>query len=73
MNHGEDLGLARAEGTDGHRPGNACTDTKPVDRSHGVVEHLDCPDRPDRHPDLSVNGFHPLHCSQAHHQLVTIN
>lgn len=73
MNHGEDLGVAGAEGAYGHRPRNARTDTKPVDGSHGVVEHLDCPDGPERHPDLAVNSFDPLHCSETHHQFVSID
>jgi len=73
MNHGEDLGFAGSERAYCHRPGNACTDTKPVHRSHGVVEHLDYSDRPERHPDLAVNGFHPLHCSQTHNQFASIN
>ncbi len=73
MYDGKDLRLARGEGADGHRPGNACAHTQPVDRAHGVVEHLDCSDGSERDLDLSVNGFHLFHRSQTHHQLVSVN
>jgi len=73
MNDSEDLGVSGSECPYRHRARNARRDSEPVDRSDGVIEHLDRPHGLEGHFDLAVNGFDPFHRSQTDHQLVPVH